>query len=261
MMRLDKFLTEMNIGTRSEVKQLLKKKQISVNGIMELKPEYKIDPEKDHILYQNQELCYEKYVYYMLNKPAGVVSATEDRVDKTVVDLFRKEPVKGLFPVGRLDKDTEGLLLITNDGAFAHAALSPKKHVQKCYYAILDQPITPKEVDDFLQGIDIKDEKITLPAILNPLTEQENAIYKSAIQTEKFYSLVGYGVLIWITEGRYHQVKRMFAAYGQDVLYLKRMSMGDLQLFDDLPTGAYRKLTVQEARKALEQKEIIDVST
>lgn len=252
MMRLDKFLTEMNIGSRSEVKQLLKKKQVSVNGIVDLKPEHKIDPERDSVLYQNQLLRYEKNVYYMLNKPAGVVSATEDRRDRTVLDLLIQEPVKGLFPVGRLDKDTEGLLLLTNDGAFAHDVLSPKKHVKKCYYAILDQPITDVQIQDFTRGIDIKDEKVTLPATLRALTRQEQAIYRGQIQTEQFISLQGFDVLIGITEGRYHQVKRMFAAYGQEVLYLKRITMGNLQLYSDLPTGAYRKISPSEAQKALE---------
>lgn len=255
MMRLDKFLAEMKIGTRSEVKQLIKKKQVSVNGSVDLKPERKIDPQMDHILYQNRELHYEKNVYYMLNKPAGVVSATKDRVDRTVVDLLKGEPVNGLFPVGRLDKDTEGLLLLTDDGAFAHKALSPKKHVKKCYYAILDQPVTDTQILDFARGIDIKDEKITLPATLQTLSQEEQESYRSRIETKAYATLRGYDVLVWITEGRYHQIKRMFAVYGQEVLYLKRMSMGKLELYGELPTGSYCKLSVEEANKALEATE------
>ncbi|MDD2972965.1 MAG: pseudouridine synthase [Lachnospiraceae bacterium] len=257
-MRLDKFLTEMNIGTRSEVKQLLKKQKVRVNGMTVTRPEMKIDPDLDQVCYDNRILQYEKYVYYMLHKPAGVVSATEDAVEQTVVDLLAIENCKGLFPVGRLDKDTEGLLLLTNDGAFAHSVLSPKKHVQKCYYAILDKSCTDAEVHAFWQGLDIKDDKLTLPAILKPLSKAEHERYQSQITTPAYASLTGYGALVWITEGRYHQVKRMFAVFQQEVLYLKRLSMGALMLDEGLPTGSYGKLSKEVAEKALLSSEVRD---
>ena len=245
-MRLDKFLTEMNIGSRSEVKLLLKKKQVQVNQITVTKPETKVNPDTDVITYQNKVLSYEKYVYFMLHKPAGYVSATDDNTCETVIDLLKAEPYKNLFPVGRLDKDTEGLLLITNDGKFAHELLSPKKHVTKCYYAVIDKPVTEIEIAAFQQGIDINDEKVTLPAELKALTEEENKQYLAKIDTACFQSLHGFGTLVTITEGRFHQVKRMFAAFQQEVLYLKRISMGELALDDTLPTGAYRRLDSKE---------------
>ena len=170
----------------------------------------------------------------MLNKPQGVVSATEDSKETTVLDLI-KEPIKNLFPVGRLDKDTEGLLLLTNDGKLAHDLLSPKKHVDKCYYAVLDGPIGEKEQRLFEEGLDIGDEKRTLPAKLKSAGDGKNGVY------------------IIIKEGRYHQVKRMAQAIGREVLFLKRMSMGTLELDSALEKGSYRFLTEGEV-EALRQK-------
>lgn len=231
--RLDKFLTQVIGITRSEAKQYLKKGRIQVNGIRTQKPELKIDPEKTIVTVDGKQYQYEEYVYLMLNKPKGVVSATEDVREKTVLQLI-KEPKRGLFPVGRLDKDTEGLLLLTNDGALAHALLSPKKHVDKCYYAVLDQEVGEQEQKQFAQGLDIGEEKKTLPAkliIAQPVKKLE----------EK-----GFGVYITIQEGRYHQIKRMAKAVGREVLYLKRISMGNLKLDENLLPGEYRFLTQEE---------------
>lgn len=227
-MRLDKFLTEMNIGSRNEVKEFIKKGKITVNGETIRKPDIHVKPDTDSIMFQNSVLTYEPFVYYMLNKPAGVVSATQDKHDKTIVELLKAEGRTDLFPVGRLDKDTEGLLIVTNDGQFAHNMLSPKKHVAKTYYARLDRAVTKEEIEAFAKGIDIGDKKVTLPAVLMSLSDDAKE------------------VTVTITEGRFHQIKRMFMAFDQKVLYLKRLTMGSLHLDDDLPCGAYRKLSAEE---------------
>ena len=224
-MRLDKFLTQTGELSRSEAKQKIKKGSITVNGEIVKKPEIKVSAE-DIVCIDGKSITYEEYRYIMLHKPAGVVSATEDTQCRTVIDLI-KEGKKGLFPVGRLDKDTEGLLLLTNDGVLAHNLLSPKKHVDKTYFAILDGPVGKKEQELFLNGLDIGDEKVTLPAKLD-LTEKENEVF------------------ITLQEGRFHQVKRMAQAVGRKVTYLKRISMGSLVLDDSLEKGAYRSLTEEE---------------
>ena len=228
-MRLDKFLTEMGFGTRSEVKKLLKTKQITINGEVVTKPEIKVEPETDQISYKGERVTYYEYEYYLFYKPAGCVTATEDRVHKTVMDYLTDTVRSDLFPVGRLDIDTEGLLLITNDGALAHDLLSPAKHVEKTYYAIIDGMVTEEDVNYFKNGVDIGEEKLTKPGKLH--------ILKSKPESE---------IELTITEGRFHQVKRMFEAVGKKVLYLKRISMGPLQLTDDLKPGEYRPLTEEE---------------
>ena len=228
-MRLDKFLTEMGLGTRSEVKKLLKTKQITVNGEIVTKPETKVAPENDQISYKGEPVTYCEYEYYLVYKPAGCVTATEDQLHKTVMDYLTDTVRSDLFPVGRLDIDTEGLLLITNDGALAHDLLSPAKHVEKTYYAVIDGVVTEKDVNSFENGVDIGEEKLTKPGKLR--------ILKSEPESE---------IELTITEGRFHQVKRMFEAVGKKVLYLKRISMGPLQLTDDLKPGEYRPLTEEE---------------
>ena len=228
-MRLDKFLTEMGLGTRSEVKKLLKTKQITVNGEIVTKPETKVAPENDQISYKGEPVTYCEYEYYLFYKPAGRVTATEDQLHKTVMDYLTDTVRSDLFPVGRLDIDTEGLLLITNDGALAHDLLSPAKHVEKTYYAVIDGVVTEKDVNSFENGVDIGEEKLTKPGKLR--------ILKSEPESE---------IELTITEGRFHQVKRMFEAVGKKVLYLKRISMGPLQLTDDLKPGEYRPLTEEE---------------
>ena len=228
LMRLDKFLTEMGLGTRSEVKKILKTKQITVNGEIVTKPETKVEPENDQISYKGEPVTYCEYEYY-LYKPAGCVTATEDQLHKTVMDYLTDTVRSDLFPVGRLDIDTEGLLLITNDGALAHDLLSPAKHVEKTYYAVIDGVVTEKDVNSFENGVDIGEEKLTKPGKLR--------ILKSEPESE---------IELTITEGRFHQVKRMFEAVGKKILYLKRISMGPLQLTDDLKPGEYRPLTEEE---------------
>lgn len=228
-LRLDKYLADMGIGTRSEVKKAIGKGLVQINGSVIKKPEYKLDTESDCVLYQGNPLSYTEYEYYMLNKPAGVVSATEDVKETTVVDLITDKQRQDLFPVGRLDKDTEGMLLITNDGALAHRLLSPKKHVEKTYYARIAGEVTTNDVEAFAEGVDIGDDKPTLPARLR--------ILQSGTESE---------IELTIREGRFHQVKRMFHVCGKEVVYLKRLSMGSLVLDKNLKPGEYRKLTEKE---------------
>lgn len=231
MMRLDKFLCETGFGTRSQVKDLLKKGQVTVNGAVAKKSEQKIDEHKDRVICQGIEASYEKYVYYMLHKPAGVVSATEDKREKTVLDLLKLEDRRdGIFPVGRLDKDTEGFLLLTDDGDLAHRLLSPRKHVDKTYYAKIAGSVTEAHIERFREGLDIGDEKKTLPAMLEILASEP--------ETSE--------IRITIHEGRFHQVKRMFEAVGCKVTYLKRLSMGAVALDETLAPGDYRPLNEKE---------------
>ncbi|MDD7389487.1 MAG: pseudouridine synthase [Lachnospiraceae bacterium] len=225
--RLDKFLADSQLGTRSEVKQLLKKGLVSVNGEIIRKPEFKIDPAADRVCFDGKEISSQQEVYYMLNKPAGVVSATRDNHERTVLDLLPSQYQRpDLFPVGRLDKDTTGLLLITNDGALSHRLLAPRRHVDKTYFVRVNGRITEDTVTAFRQGLDIGDDKITLPADLKLLDEDQ--------------------ALVTIREGRFHQIKRMFHAVGCEVIGLKRLSMGSLTLDENLPEGSCRELTAEE---------------
>lgn len=233
--RLDKYLSDMGIGTRSEVKQSIRRGLVTVNDAVVKTPETKIIPMKDCVCYNNKKLSYRKFEYYMLHKPSGCVTATEDKQHKTVLDYI-SSPGRKLFPVGRLDKDTEGLLLLTNDGELAHALLSPRRHVQKTYYARIDGCVTAQDVAAFEAGLDIGDEKQTLPAQLEILSAGETS-----------------EVIVGITEGRYHQVKRMFHAVGKEVTYLKRLSMGTLHLDETLAPGSYRELSETEIRELKEQ--------
>ena len=228
MMRLDKFLCEMGVGTRSEVKAYLKKGQVTVNGEITKKPEVKIDENKDTICFQGLPLVYEAVQYFLLNKPAGCVTATRDNLSETVMSFLPDNRRDDLFPVGRLDKDTEGLLLITNDGQLAHELLSPRKHVDKTYFAVIAGTIREEHKQLFLDGLDIGDEDLTMPAKLEILKSGEVSEIELTIQ-----------------EGRFHQVKRMFEAIGTKVTYLKRISMGPLVL-GDLQPGEVRILTDSE---------------
>lgn len=230
--RLDKYLADMKFGTRSSVKELIKGKQITVNDIIITKPETKIDIERDIISVSGNVIGYSRYEYYMLNKPSGVVSATTDNHDKTVVELINDSSRKDLFPVGRLDKDTEGLLLITNDGELSHQLLSPKKHVDKTYIAEVAGVISRQHVDMFKSGLKVDNEFTAKPAELNVLD------YDKSTDISK--------VKITIYEGKFHQIKRMFEAIGSRVLYLKRISMGSLILDESLNPGEYRKLSSDE---------------
>ncbi|HJA65844.1 MAG TPA: rRNA pseudouridine synthase [Candidatus Mediterraneibacter cottocaccae] len=243
-MRLDRYLAEMGCGTRTQVKKEISRGNVNINGKAALRPEEKVDPDTDRVTFQGTEISYIRYEYYMLNKPAGVVSATEDSRDSTVVGLIGERQRKDLFPVGRLDKDTEGLLLITNDGDLAHRLLSPKKHVDKVYFARVAGEVTEEDKEAFARGVDIGDEKLTLPAELEILQVEKEAAEKGAASEGMFFS----EIRLTIREGRFHQVKRMFQAVGKEVVYLKRIRMGSLVLDEDLKPGEYRKLTEEEIR-------------
>lgn len=225
-MRLDKFLCDNNIGTRSQVKEYIKKGQVTVNGQPAGKPETKVNETSDTVTFQGREVHYRKYVYYMLNKPEGVVSATNDNTAPTVVSLLAVPEQKDLFPVGRLDKDTTGLLLLTNDGALAHDLLSPKKHVDKTYLVKPEKQLSEEDIHRLESGLDIGDDKPTAPAKAK-LTENGE-------------------LLLTIHEGRFHQVKRMLQALDNQVLALERVRFGPLSLDPSLPRGEYRALTEEE---------------
>lgn len=227
--RLDKYLADMSVGTRSEVKNMIKKGMVTVNGEVIKKPEHKVDIEADHLQCSGQDIIYQTEVYYMLNKPAGVITATNDKRQSTVLDLITDKERKDLFPVGRLDKDTEGLLLITNDGALAHQLLAPKKHVSKLYRARIEGCVTEEDVRLFKEGLQVEEDWTALPAELTILSAGE----ESEIE-------------ITIYEGKFHQIKRMFEAVDKKVVALKRLSMGPLQLDETLQPGEYRLLTEEE---------------
>ncbi len=228
--RLDKLLADAGYGSRSQVRQRIRKGQVTVDGAPAKGGEQKVDPDTQQILCEGQPVSYFLYEYFLLNKPAGVVSAVTDARDKTVVELIEEQKRRDLFPVGRLDKDTEGLLLITNDGNLANRLLSPGRHVEKTYYAEVDGPVTELDVSLFAQGLDIGEPRRTLPARLE-IQESGEALSR---------------VRLTITEGKYHQVKRMFQAVGRRVLFLKRLSMGPLELDPGLAPGEYRRLTQAE---------------
>lgn len=228
--RLDKLLSNMGVGSRSQVKDKIRSGMVLINGITEKSPDAKVDPENDVIVCGGKEIRYREFIYLMLNKPQGMVSSTDDPRDSVVVELL-DEFWRGFkpFPVGRLDKDTEGLLLITNDGQLAHRLLSPKKGVGKTYYAEIDGVVLDEHIEGFNQGVQLEDGYKTLPA--------ELAILESGIISR---------VKVVIQEGKYHQVKRMFTAYGLRVVFLKRIGMGPLWLDDSLRPGDYRELSETE---------------
>ncbi len=237
MIRLDKYLADMGEGTRQEVKGYIRQGRVSVDGVPVRKPEYKIDERSQSVRLDEREIRYSRYEYYMLNKPAGVISAARDPSEKTVIDLITGKKRKDLFPAGRLDKDTEGLLLITNDGALAHRLLSPKYHVDKCYYAKIEGIVTEEDRQRFAEGINIgteDNEELTAPARLEIIAADEDAGMSE--------------IRLVIQEGKYHQVKRMFGAAGKTVLYLRRESMGALVLDKKLKPGEYRRLTDEELK-------------
>lgn len=227
-MRIDKLLSNMGIGSRKEVKDYIKNGLVSVNGKVVTKATEKVNEESDKITFKNESIIYEKYVYIMLNKPQGVISASRGYTQKTVVDLLEdKYQNMGIFPAGRLDKDTEGLVLLTNDGILSHNLLSPKKGIVKKYYAKVDSKLEEKSIDDFKNGIYLKeDQYLTKPAKLEIISDFECFVY--------------------IEEGKYHQVKRMLANCGNNVIYLKRLSIGNLELDNSLGIGEYRPLTDKE---------------
>lgn len=230
-MRIDKLIANEGFGSRKEVKHLLKSGQVLVNGEAIKQAKMHVDPERDEITVMGQVIDYQEFIYLMMNKPPGVVSATEDHRDETVIDLIDPSfQVKEPFPVGRLDKDTEGLLILTNDGKLAHQLLSPKKNVGKTYFAEIEGVVVKEDIETFNKGVSLDDGYETKPAQLTILTTDATT---SAIE-------------VVISEGKYHQVKRMFEAVGKRVTYLKRMKMGSLSLDQQLELGEYRELTKEE---------------
>ena len=236
-MRLDKFLVACAVGSRTEVKNLLKAGRVTVNGKKEKSAKLQIDEERDEIRCDGQVLEYEEFVYYMMNKPQGVVSATEDSKHRTVLDLLDDlARTKEVFPVGRLDIDTHGLLLLTNDGQLAHALLSPKRHVDKTYLAQVEGVMTQEDVETFAKGILLKD-----------FTCQPAKLEIVSVNLVKNQSLVR----VTIAEGKFHQVKRMVAYCGKEVVDLQRLTMGTLALDENLERGEWRRLTKEELEELL----------
>ena len=237
-MRLDKFLVACAVGSRTEVKNFLKSGRVTVNGKKEKSAKLQINEDTDEICFDGQKLEYEEFVHYMMNKPQGVISATEDPKHKTVLDLLDDlARSKEVFPVGRLDIDTHGLLLLTNDGKLAHALLSPKRHVDKTYLAQVKGIMTDEDIETFAQGIPLKD-----------FTCQPAKLELVSMDAEKNQSLVR----VTIAEGKFHQVKRMVAYCGKEVVDLQRLTMGTLTLDEDLKRGEWRRLTKDELEGLLD---------
>jgi len=230
-MRLDKFLVKCNIGSRSEVKTYIKKGLIRIGNETASKADLNIDENKDEIYYRGERIKYKEFTYIIMNKPSGVVTARTDNLDKTVMDLITPLPAKDLSPVGRLDKDTTGLLIITNDGELNHRLLSPKKHVDKTYFVKPDHTLSDEDIRRLCEGLDIGDDKPTLPA-------------KAVLNEDG-------SLLLTIHEGRFHQVKRMLEAVDNRVMSLKRVSFGGLMLPEDLKEGDWRELTEDEIQKII----------
>ncbi|MCI1592151.1 pseudouridine synthase [Heyndrickxia oleronia] len=231
-MRLDKFLANAGLGSRKEVKKVLKDGVVFVNNQLTKDSKIHINPKSDEITVRGEKIIYREFIYLMMNKPPGVISATEDVNEETVVDLLKiEDAIMEPFPVGRLDKDTEGLLLLTNDGKLAHRLLSPKNHVPKTYFAVIQGEVTEKDVEAFRNGVILEDGYHTKPGILK--------ILKSGLRSD---------IELTITEGKFHQVKRMFEAVDKKVIYLKRIEMGPLQLDESLELGDYRELSNEEVQ-------------
>lgn len=231
MERIDKILSNLGYGTRKDLKKIVKNGMVQVNGITIKDSAMKVDPEKDKIVINGEEIFYREFIYLMMNKPAGVISATFDNKDETVIDLLEVEhQVFEPFPVGRLDKDTVGLLLLTNDGDLNHRLISPKWKVDKVYFAKIDRKVTEEDIEKFKHGITLDDGYRCKEAILE--------IQKASEE--------GSEIVLTIQEGKFHQVKRMFEAVGKKVTYLKRIEFGTLPLDEDLEEGEYRELTEEE---------------
>ena len=227
MLRLDKFLSERGVASRKELKEIIRSGRVCVDGVPQCRPEAKIDPERSVILVDGKQISSRRSHSYMLHKPLGVVTATEDRSERTVLDLLPPELRRlGLFPVGRLDKDTSGLLILTNDGDFAHRVISPKSTVEKCYSARVEGVLDEEDCRAFLEGITLKDGTRCLPAKLEILEKDR--------------------CLVRVTEGKYHQVRRMLASRGKPVLTLHRLSIGTLTLDDSLAPGEWRELSEED---------------
>ncbi len=232
-MRLDKYLSDMGIASRKELRDIIRAGRVTVNGLTVSAPETKMDPETDSVELDGQALAYKRFHYYIMDKPVGILTATEDRKQRTVLDLLRVEERRmGLFPVGRLDKDTSGLLLLTDDGVFAHRVISPKSGVEKIYHARVDGDITEADVRAFAEGITLRDGTHCLPAKLERTGEG--------------------CCLVTVMEGKYHQVRRMLASCGKPVAELRRLSVGALSLDEASSPGEYRELAQSEAMKVFD---------
>lgn len=232
-MRLDKFLADMQIGSRKEVKSYIKKGLVKVNQVTVKQDKFQVKPETDEIFFDGEKISYQQFFYYMLNKPAGVISATRDFQQKTVIDFLQKTDFRAdLFPVGRLDKDTEGFVLLSNDGNLAHRLLAPKKHVEKEYFAKVEGIVRPEDVTAFAKGLLLDKGEVALPGELTILKVDE----------EKETSEIS----LIIHEGKFHQVKRMVQAVGKNVVYLRRDRIGGVRLDKALALGEYRPLTLEE---------------
>lgn len=232
-MRLDKYLSDMGTASRKELRDIIRAGRVTVNGVTVSVPETKIDPETDSVGLDGQALAYKRFHYYIMDKPVGILTATEDRKQSTVLDLLAVEERRmGLFPVGRLDKDTSGLLLLTDDGVFAHRVISPKSGVEKIYHARVDGDITEADVRAFAGGITLRDGTHCLPAKLERTGEG--------------------CCLVTVMEGKYHQVRRMLASCGKPVTELRRLSVGALLLDNASSPGEYRELAQSEAMKVFD---------
>lgn len=238
LIRLDKYLADAGIGSRSQVKTDIKKGKVKVNQQTVLTSDYKVNDARDEVEVDGVRITLRGQVYYMLNKPEGVVTATEDNHDRTVIDLMAEQGIrtKDLFPVGRLDKDTHGLLLITNDGILAHELLSPKKHVEKTYYVKTAGPVTEEAAEALQNGVNIGEKEFTMPASVQIISETE--------------------IELTIMEGKFHQVKRMLQAVDNEVLFLKRIRMGSLILDESLAEGNCRALTAREIAELKKGKQV-----
>lgn len=230
LLRLDRVLSNMGYGSRKQIKKIIKDGNVEVNGKLALKNDLKVDPYGDEIYLNREKVNYREFIYIMMNKPQGIVSSTDDPLDPTVIELLSEEYfIFKPFPAGRLDKDTEGLVLITNDGKLSHELLSPKKGVEKTYYVEVDGVVEEEHKAVFTDRIELDDGYLTLPARLDIIeTDMVSKVY------------------LTIKEGKYHQVKRMFEALSMKVLFLKRISMGSLTLDENLAPGEYRELTEEE---------------
>jgi len=263
-MRLDKYLAEMSYGTRNEVKKIIRSGVVTINGVQALKPETRVDELSDIVYIRDERVSYSQFVYYMLNKPAGCVSATKDNIHKTVIDLLKDNMGNNtrddIFPAGRLDIDAEGLVLLTNDGVLSHMLLSPRRHVDKAYYIVADGIITEDGIKKLAEGIDIGDAALTLPAqaeniklcrfgelsgYVQGIIKNKNDENLLQITEDRVYT----SMELVIHEGRYHQVKRMIEAAGSKVLYLKRIRMGTLLLDETLLPGECRELSAEEVHQ------------
>lgn len=225
-MRLDKLLSEATAFTRSQLKQMIKSGRVTVNGAVITSPEHKLEPENARVCVDGAPVEYSRFHYFMLNKPAGLLSATDDRKQKTVIDLFPPELRSRLFPVGRLDKDTTGLLLVTDDGDFAHRVISPRSEIVKTYRAVTAEPVNDCDISAFSRGIVLADGTKCLPAGLEKCPDGS--------------------CLVHVMEGKYHQVKRMLASRGKPVIELKRLQIGGLKLDETLAEGEFRQLIEDE---------------